>query len=164
MVEVEAIFGGWITLCCVEYSLSFRWLKLKHAYFYVTGNKIRWEKPGHSPAFGYDYWYQPRHKTMISSSWGAPCAFSKGFDLQHVKDGLYGRHLSVYSWPDGELKQTLDLGDSGLLPLEVFLSYILWTFKDLCVAKSFPDFSSFAYDVTNCCIISTHNHQCWEHL
>ncbi|KAJ3708609.1 hypothetical protein LUZ61_012314 [Rhynchospora tenuis] len=81
--------------------------------------KGRWEKPGHSPAFGYDYWYQPRHKTMISSSWGAPCAFSKGFDLQHVKDGLYGRHLSVYSWPDGELKQTLDLGDSGLLPLEI---------------------------------------------
>lgn len=25
----------------------------------------------------------------------------------------------MYSWPDGELKQTLDLGDTGLLPLEV---------------------------------------------
>ncbi|CAA6668205.1 unnamed protein product [Spirodela intermedia] len=49
---------------------------------------------------------------------GAPAAFSKGFDLQHVADGLYGRHLSVYSWPGGELKQTLDLGASGLLPLE----------------------------------------------
>jgi 56kDa selenium binding protein (SBP56) len=95
---------------------------MQHANINVTGNKNRWEKPGHSPVFGYDYWYQPRHKTMISSSWGAPCAFSKGFDLQHVKDGLYGRHLSVYSWPDGELKQTLDLGESGLLPLEVFFS------------------------------------------
>lgn len=80
---------------------------------------FRWEKPGHSPLFGYDFWYQPRHKTMISSSWGAPAAFTKGFNLQHVADGLYGRHLYVYSWPDGELKQTLDLGDSGLLPLEV---------------------------------------------
>ncbi|CAA7405036.1 unnamed protein product [Spirodela intermedia] len=80
--------------------------------------KGRWEKPGHSPLFGYDFWYQPRHQTMISSSWGAPEAFSKGFDLQHVADGLYGRHLSVYSWPGGELKQTLDLGASGLLPLE----------------------------------------------
>lgn len=56
---------------------------------------------------------------MISSSWGAPSAFVKGFNLQHVADGLYGRHLHVYSWPDGELKQTLDLGDTGLLPLEV---------------------------------------------
>ncbi|URE21576.1 selenium-binding protein [Musa troglodytarum] len=80
--------------------------------------KGRWEKPGHAPIFGYDFWYQPRHKTMISSSWGAPLAFSKGFNLQHVSDGLYGRHLNVYSWPDGEIKQTLDLGSSGLLPLE----------------------------------------------
>ncbi|KAL6343226.1 hypothetical protein AAG906_021137 [Vitis piasezkii] len=81
--------------------------------------KGRWEKPGHSPSFGYDFWYQPRHKTMISSSWGAPAAFTKGFNLQHVSDGLYGKHLYVYSWPEGELKQTLDLGDSGLLPLEI---------------------------------------------
>ncbi|KAK7247055.1 hypothetical protein RIF29_41931 [Crotalaria pallida] len=82
--------------------------------------KGRWEKPGNTPLFGYDFWYQPRHKTMISSSWGAPAAFTKGFDLQHVSDGFYGRHLHVYSWPDGgELRQTLDLGPSGLLPLEI---------------------------------------------
>lgn len=56
---------------------------------------------------------------MISTSWGAPAAFTKGFNLQHVSDGLYGRHLHVYSWPEGELKQTLDLGNTGLLPLEV---------------------------------------------
>ncbi|KAK7247056.1 hypothetical protein RIF29_41932 [Crotalaria pallida] len=79
----------------------------------------RWEKPGHSPFFGGDFWYQPRHKTMISSSWGAPTAFTKGFNLQDVSDGFYGRHLFVYSWPEGELRQTLDLGQSGLLPLEV---------------------------------------------
>ncbi|KVH90914.1 Selenium-binding protein [Cynara cardunculus var. scolymus] len=78
-----------------------------------------WEKPGHSPLFGYDYWYQPRHKTMISTSWGAPAAFTQGFNLQHVSDGLYGRHLHIYSWPDGELKQTIDLGPDGLLPLEI---------------------------------------------
>ncbi|KAI4372801.1 hypothetical protein MLD38_010988 [Melastoma candidum] len=81
--------------------------------------KGRWEKPGHSPLFGYDFWYQPRHKTMISTSWGAPAAFRDGFNLQHVSDGLYGRHLHVYSWPGGELKQTLDLGNTGLLPLEI---------------------------------------------
>ncbi|KAH7521599.1 hypothetical protein FEM48_Zijuj07G0050300 [Ziziphus jujuba var. spinosa] len=81
--------------------------------------KGRWEKPGHSPLFGFDFWYQPRHKTMISSSWGAPAAFKGGFNHQHVADGLYGRHLFVYSWPDGKLKQTLDLGNTGLLPLEI---------------------------------------------
>lgn len=93
---------------------------------------IRWEKPGHSPSFGYDFWYQPRHKTMISSSWGAPVAFTKGFNLEHVANGLYGKHLYVYTWPEGELKQTLDLGDSGLIPLEVSFGditsrcYALW--------------------------------------
>ncbi|KAL3726588.1 hypothetical protein ACJRO7_031486 [Eucalyptus globulus] len=56
---------------------------------------------------------------MISSSWGAPSAFTKGFNPQHMSDGLYGRHLHVYSWPDGELKQTLDLGDTGSIPLEI---------------------------------------------
>lgn len=70
---------------------------------------------------------------MISTSWGAPAAFTKGFNLQHVSDGLYGRHLHVYSWPGGELKQTLDLGNTGLLPLEVLClficivrNYMLW--------------------------------------
>lgn len=56
---------------------------------------------------------------MISTSWGAPSAFTKGFNLQDVSDGLYGRHLHVYNWPHGELKQTIDLGPDGLLPLEV---------------------------------------------
>lgn len=81
--------------------------------------KGRWEKPGHSPHFGYDFWYQPRHKTMISSSWGDPSSFTKGFNPQHVADGLYGRHLFVFNWPDGTLKQTLDLGNTGIIPLEV---------------------------------------------
>lgn len=27
----------------------------------------------------------------------------------------------MYSWPDGELKQTLDLGNTGLIPLEVVI-------------------------------------------
>ncbi|EXC33230.1 Selenium-binding protein 2 [Morus notabilis] len=81
--------------------------------------KGRWEKTGHSPLFGYDFWYQPRHKTMISSSWGAPAAFTKGFSLEDVTNGFYGKHLYVYSWPGGELKQTLDLGSTGLLPLEI---------------------------------------------
>ncbi|XP_038991877.1 selenium-binding protein 1-like [Hibiscus syriacus] len=42
-----------------------------------------------------------------------------GFNPQHIEDGLYARHLHVYSWPDGELKQILDLGDTGLTPLEL---------------------------------------------
>lgn len=27
--------------------------------------------------FGYDFWYQPKHNILVSSSWGAPEAFTK---------------------------------------------------------------------------------------
>ncbi|KAK3204205.1 hypothetical protein Dsin_018251 [Dipteronia sinensis] len=40
---------------------------------------------------------------MISSSWGAPLAFTKGFNPQHVSNGLSGRHLYVYSLPEGQV-------------------------------------------------------------
>ncbi|KHG08453.1 Selenium-binding 2 -like protein [Gossypium arboreum] len=81
--------------------------------------KGRWEKPGRRAEFSYDFWYQPRHKTLICSSFGAPSVFTQGFNLKHVEDGFYGRQLFVYDWPDGRLKQTLDLGDSGLISGEI---------------------------------------------
>ena len=37
--------------------------------------------------FGYDFWYQPRHNVMISTAWGEPAAWSKGFDPQDVLAG-----------------------------------------------------------------------------
>ncbi|XP_057766205.1 selenium-binding protein 2-like [Salvia miltiorrhiza] len=89
---------------------------LLDSHFNVKG---RWEKDGHSPLFGHDFWYQPRHNTMISSSFGAPAAFTKGFHLHHVSQGLYGKHLHVYDWPNAHLKQILDLGDTGLIPIQL---------------------------------------------
>jgi len=52
--------------------------------FEVLGN---WELPGDATAFGYDFWYQPRHNVMLSTEWGAPKFLADGFDIQHVKDG-----------------------------------------------------------------------------
>lgn len=63
--------------------------------------------------------YQPRHNVLISSSWGAPKAFTKGFNPAQVGEGLYGKELYVYDWTTRKLKQTLDLGSTGLIPLEV---------------------------------------------
>ena len=51
--------------------------------FSVNGN---WEKGGPTP-FGYDFWYQPRHNVMISSEWGEPNAFLKGFNPADVENG-----------------------------------------------------------------------------
>jgi len=81
--------------------------------------KGRWEKENKGTRFGYDFWYQPRHDVMISSEWGAPKCWSKGFNPQHVGDGQYGNKLYVWSWSGRELKQEIDLGSSGLIPLEL---------------------------------------------
>ena len=37
--------------------------------------------------FGYDYWYQPTHDVLISSEWGCPTAFGKGFDPADITAG-----------------------------------------------------------------------------
>ena len=52
--------------------------------FDVTG---KWESDDSTCPFGYDFWYQPRHNVMVSSEWGAPNAFMKGFNLEDLKSG-----------------------------------------------------------------------------
>lgn len=69
--------------------------------------------------FNYDYWYQPRHNVMVSSEWGAPNTVSQGFDPAEVAAGNYGRQLHFWDWTKREIKQSIDLGDNGLIPLEV---------------------------------------------
>ncbi|XP_068711442.1 methanethiol oxidase-like [Montipora foliosa] len=81
--------------------------------------KGRWEgskKPG--GPMGYDFWYQPRHNVMVSSEWGAPCAFSSGFKVEDVMAGKYGSRLHVWDWTTRTIEQTLDLG-VGTIPLEI---------------------------------------------
>ncbi|KAK3095951.1 hypothetical protein FSP39_021240 [Pinctada imbricata] len=82
--------------------------------FVVKGN---WEKE--PLEFGYDYWYQPYHNVMISTEWGAPNCFRKGFDPADVKKGLYGHSLNVFDWTTHELIQRIDMGSDGLIPLEI---------------------------------------------
>lgn len=81
--------------------------------------KGSWEAEGHKAKFGYDFWYQPYFDTMVSTEWGHPRCFKKGFDPADVANGGYGRHLNVYSWTNRTLEQRIDLGDDGLIPLEV---------------------------------------------
>jgi len=78
----------------------------------------RWDPPGEIE-MNYDYWYQPRRNVMISSEWGAPKTYYPGFDLEDVEAGKYGRKLHVWDWEVGEVHQTIDLGEEGMIPLEV---------------------------------------------
>ncbi len=84
--------------------------------FQVAG---RWEASIAAMNFNYDFWYQPRHNVMVSSEWAAPNTVKQGFQLEDVKNGKYGHHIHFWDWSEKKIKQSIDLGDGGLIPLEV---------------------------------------------
>ena len=90
-------------------------LQLDESDFSIVG---RWDAPGEIE-MNYDYWYQPRRNVMISSEWAAPKTYYPGFDLGDVEAGKYGRQLHVWDWEAKTVEQTIDLGEEGMIPLEV---------------------------------------------
>ena len=70
-------------------------------------------------SFRYDFWYQPYHNVMISTEWGNIFCLKDHFNPQDVADGNYGTHLNVFNWKEGTLKQRIDLGMDGCMPLEI---------------------------------------------
>jgi methanethiol oxidase len=81
--------------------------------------KGRWENGGERPPFNYDFWYQPRKNTLVSSEFGEPNAFEPGFDLDDVMTGRYGQRLHFWDLAERTLVQTIDFGERGLVPLEI---------------------------------------------
>jgi len=56
---------------------------------------------------------------MVSSEFGTPGCFKKGFNPAEVSDN-YGRHLYFWNWSDKKLVKSFDLGtENGLIPLEI---------------------------------------------
>ncbi len=56
---------------------------------------------------------------MVSTEWAAPKTYYPGFDLDDVEAGKYGQKIHFWDWEDGTVEQTIDLGEEGLIPLEV---------------------------------------------
>jgi methanethiol oxidase len=81
--------------------------------------KGRWENGGERPRLNYDFWYQPRRNVLISSEFGEPRAFESGFDPDDVAAGRYGSRLHFWNLSERRLEQSLDLGEDGLIPLEL---------------------------------------------
>ena len=81
--------------------------------------KGRWENGGEKPPLNYDFWYQPRKNVLVSSEFGEPNAYETGFDLEDVAAGRYGQRLHFWNLERRTLEQTVDLGENGLVPLEV---------------------------------------------
>jgi methanethiol oxidase len=81
--------------------------------------KGRWENGGPHPDLNYDFWYQPRKNVLVSSEFGEPNAYEEGFDVADVGSGRYGQRLHFWNLEERTLEQTIDLGERGLIPLEV---------------------------------------------
>ncbi len=79
----------------------------------------RWERNAEGMKFNYDFWYQPRHNVMVSSEWAAPKTYSAGFNPADVEAGKYGMRLHFWNWKDRAISRTVDLGQEGLIPLEI---------------------------------------------
>lgn len=84
--------------------------------FEIVGH---WEKDLVGMNYNYDFWYQPRHNVMLSSEWAAPSTTRPGFKLEDVKSGKYGQHIHFWDWKDRKITQSVDLGEKGLIPLEI---------------------------------------------
>jgi selenium-binding protein 1 len=69
--------------------------------------------------YNYDFWYQPQHNTMVSSEWAAPATTRPGFNLDDVKAGKYGHHIHFWDWKAKKISKSVDLGEKGMIPLEV---------------------------------------------
>ena len=78
-----------------------------------------WERDKSGMPYNYDFWYQPRHNVMVSSEWGAPNTFWPGFKPEEAAAGKYGKHIHFWDWKKREIIQSVDLGDTGMIPLEV---------------------------------------------
>ncbi len=56
---------------------------------------------------------------LISSEFGKPNEYEEGFDIEDVGAGRYGQRLHFWDLAERTLEQTIDLGEQGLVPLEV---------------------------------------------
>jgi methanethiol oxidase len=81
--------------------------------------KGRWEDGGPRPGLNYDFWYQPRQNVLASSEFGEPNAYEGGFDPEDVGGGRYGSRLHFWDLAERRVEQTLELGERGLVPLEI---------------------------------------------
>jgi selenium-binding protein 1 len=78
----------------------------------------RWDK-GDGMRFNYDFWYQPRHNVMVSSELAAPNTYMPSFNLDDVAAGKYGSRVCFWDWEQRKIVQSFELGEQGLVPLEV---------------------------------------------
>jgi selenium-binding protein 1 len=95
-------------------------LLIDNKTFEPTGTWVKGDINKDNKLFCYDFWYQPYHKVLISSEWGAPKCVRDKFKPTDVALGYYGHKINIFDFPDGTLRQTITFeGDEGWCPFEM---------------------------------------------
>ena len=77
--------------------------------------KGTWTKGGKRAKFGYDFWYQPYHDTLVSSEWGVPEIFKQGFSADSVAAGTeIDLNHSIIAFPSYHSLSCLSANYEGL--------------------------------------------------
>ncbi|KAF6034625.1 hypothetical protein EB796_007065 [Bugula neritina] len=91
----------------------------KGAFVLVSGKtwKLKGLWSNQTVKHNYDFWYQYKDNTLISSEWGNPSCWWKGFDNSRVRED-YGHELHIWDFKTHQYKYSIPLGDEGRIPLE----------------------------------------------
>ena len=81
--------------------------------------KGRWELDRGPQYLTYDFWWHLGYDTMITSEWGTPNMVENGVIAEKLLDGEYGHQLHIWDLRKRRHKQTLDLGATQQMVLEL---------------------------------------------
>src|SRR6266480_4496698 len=76
-----------------------------------------WERDRGPQSLAYDLWWHLNQDTLISSEWGTPNMVEGGLDPSLI--GQFGHQLHVWDLPKGTHLQTIDLGPTQQMVLEL---------------------------------------------
>ena len=70
--------------------------------------------------YNYDFWYQPRHNVMVSSEWAAPNTVAARLQARRRQGRQVRPAPALLGLGErGRSRRAIDLGEKGLIPLEV---------------------------------------------
>ena len=81
--------------------------------------KGRWENGGPHPPLNYDFWYQPRQNVLASSEFGEPSRLRGRVRPRRRRRRALRQPPALLEPGERRVEQTLELGETGLVPLEM---------------------------------------------
>jgi methanethiol oxidase len=78
-----------------------------------------WEMDHGEQRLSYDFWWHLSQNVAMTSEWGTPRQYENGIVPEDLLSNKYGHHLHFWDLSKRRLKQSIDLGPSHQMALEV---------------------------------------------